>query len=411
MNPSQPTPVDNPRKMEASPFRCHIFNFGIKFFSEVGGVKMSLKDYTYNDYRNIVVNEIPLIDFRAPVEFEKGVFINAFNLPIMNNEEREKVGICYKEKGNEEAVKLGHQLVSGDIKKERVQGWVDFLTKNPNALIYCFRGGQRSQIAQEWIYEATGIMVPRLAGGYKEFRNYLISSLEPENIKAQPIIISGYTGSGKTIFINEIEETVDLEGLANHRGSAFGKHVNGQPTQITFDNNLAYKIIQNEEKGHKIMILEDEGRNVGRCYLPKSLAQHFADSPHIILEVSFFQRVNNTLEEYVIHGQKEHQYLFGYEEGLAQWKNHMEENFLQIKRKLGGELHQRILDSFNDAYEYQLKNKDFDYHKNWIEYLLKEYYDPMYEYQLKRIQDKIIFKGTEKEILNRLDLFKREMGI
>ena len=372
---------------------------------------MNINEKTFNDFLTIAVSEIPLIDVRAPIEFEKGAFINAVNLPIMNNEEREKVGICYKEKGNEEAVKLGHQLVSGDIKKERVQGWVDFLTKNPNALIYCFRGGQRSQIAQEWIYEATGIMVPRLEGGYKAFRNFLLNSLEPENIKAQPIIVSGYTGAGKTIFINEIEETVDLEGLANHRGSAFGKHVNGQPTQITFDNNLAYKIIQNEEKGHKIMILEDEGRNVGRCYLPKSLAQYFADAPHIILEVPFFQRVNNTLEEYVYHGQKEYQNILGYEEGLIQWKNHMEESFFQIKKKLGGELHQRILDSFNDAYKYQVKNKDFDYHKNWIEYLLKEYYDPMYEYQLAKIKDKIIFKGTEKEILKRLDLFKREIEI
>ncbi len=110
---------------------------------------MNLKNCTYNDCRNIVVSETPLIDFRAPVEFEKGAFINAVNMPIMNNEKRQKVEICYKEKGNDEAIKLGHQLVSGDIKKERIQGWVDFLTKNPNALIYCFRGGQRSQIAQE----------------------------------------------------------------------------------------------------------------------------------------------------------------------------------------------------------------------------------------------------------------------
>lgn len=398
--------------MEASPPpHCHIFNFGIKFFSEIGGVKMNLKNCTYNDYRNIVVSETPLIDFRAPVEFEKGAFINAVNMPIMNNEEREKVGICYKEKGNDEAVKLGHQLVSGYIKKERIQGWVDFLTKNPDALIYCFRGGQRSQIAQEWIYKETGKIIPRLSGGYKEFRKFLLSSLEPESIKAKPVIISGYTGSGKTNFIKEISETIDLEGLANHRGSAFGKHISPQPTQINFDNNLAYKIIQNEEKGNKIMVLEDEGRNIGRCYLPKNLARHFADSPHIFLEVPFFQRVNNTLEEYVNQAQKEHQEVFGYEEGLSQWKNHMEDSFFHIKKKLGGELYQRIIDSFNYAFEYQITNKDFDYHKNWIEYLLKEYYDPMYEYQLGRIEDKIIFRGTEKEILNRLDLFKRELEV
>ncbi len=159
------------------------------------------------------------------------------------------------------------------------------------------------------------------------------------------------------------------------------------------------------------MVLEDEGRNIGRCYLPKNLARHFADSPHILLEVPFFQRVNNTLEEYVNQAQKENQEVFGYEEGLVQRKNHMENSFFHIKKKLGGELYQRIIDSFNYAFEYQITNKDFDYHKNWIEYLLKEYYDPMYEYQLGRIEDKIIFRGTEKEILNRLDLFKRELEV
>lgn len=372
---------------------------------------MNLKDCTYNDYRNIAVNEIPMIDFRAPVEFENGAFINSINLPIMNNEEREKVGICYKEKGNNEAVKLGHQLVSGRVKEDRVQGWTDFLKKHPDALIYCFRGGQRSQIAQKWIYEATGIAVPRLEGGYKEFRNYLLKALEPENISATPVIISGYTGAGKTIFIKDIKETIDLEKLANHRGSVFGKHISGQPSQINFDNNLAYRIIQNDEKGHKIIVLEDEGRNVGRCYLPKPLAEHFSSSPHMLLEVPFFQRVNNTLEEYVKQAQKEYQNEFGIEKGFMEWKKYMEESFHNIARKLGGELHQRILNTFNEAFEYQMKNSDLDYHKNWIEFLLKEYYDPMYEYQLTKIKDKIIFSGTEKEILNRLDLFKNELDI
>ncbi len=370
---------------------------------------MNLKNETYNDYRHIAVNEIPLIDLRAPIEFAKGAFINSVNLPIMMDEEREKVGICYKENGNEEATKLGHQLVSGDIKKERVQGWIEFLKSHPDALIYCFRGGQRSQIAQEWIYQESGIIVPRLAEGYKGFRNYLLSSLEPQNIKALPIVISGHTGAGKTIFINEIKETIDLEQIANHRGSAFGRHISEQPAQINFDDNLAYKIIQNEAKGYKIMILEDEGRNVGRCYLPKDLVQHIASSPHILLEVPFFQRVNNTLEEYVYQAQKEYQDEYGLEEGLKKWKAYMEDGLKRIIKKLGGELYNRILLSLEEAFNSQINNGDYEYHKNWIEFLLKEYYDPMYEYQLERKKEKIVFKGTEKEILKHLDLLRKEL--
>lgn len=370
---------------------------------------MKLKELTYDNYKNIVVNEIPLIDVRAPIEFTKGAFINSVNLPIMNDKEREEVGICYKERGNEEATELGHELVSGDLKKERIQAWLDYLEKNPNALIYCFRGGQRSQITQEWIYQESGIMVPRLVDGYKGFRNYLLSSLKAESIKALPIIISGCTGAGKTIFINDIKETIDLEKIANHRGSAFGRHISEQPAQIDFDNTLAYKIIQNEEKNHKIMILEDEGRNVGRCYLPKDLAEYFASSPHILLEVPFCQRINNTLEEYVYQAQTEFQIEYGIKEGLKNWKLYIEDSFEKIKKKLGGQLHKRLQSALNEAFDQQINKGDFEYHKNWIEYLLKEYYDPMYEYQLERIKEKIIFKGTEKEILKQLDLLRDEL--
>ena len=106
---------------------------------------------TTSDFKNIVLEDIPLIDVRAPIEFKKGAFINSINLPIMNDEERHLVGICYKEKGNLEAVKLGHELVSGNIKDERIKSWESFINKNPKSMIYCFRGGSRSSISQEWI--------------------------------------------------------------------------------------------------------------------------------------------------------------------------------------------------------------------------------------------------------------------
>ncbi|MCJ7765819.1 MAG: tRNA 2-selenouridine(34) synthase MnmH, partial [Thiovulaceae bacterium] len=130
-----------------------------------------------SDFRSIVLNRTPLIDVRAPVEFDNGAFSNTVNLPLMNDEERRLVGICYKKSGNEEAVKLGHKLVSGRIKEERLGAWSDFIASHPDALLYCFRGGERSKISQEWLSGA-GTKIIRLKGGYKAFRNYLITELE-----------------------------------------------------------------------------------------------------------------------------------------------------------------------------------------------------------------------------------------
>ncbi len=94
-----------------------------------------------NDFKSIVLNDTKLIDVRAPIEYEKGAILNSINLPILSNEERHIIGICYKEKGNEEATKLGFKLVSGSVKEERVNSWVKYFRENPNTIIHCFRGG------------------------------------------------------------------------------------------------------------------------------------------------------------------------------------------------------------------------------------------------------------------------------
>jgi len=105
---------------------------------------------------NLISDERPLIDVRAPVEFAQGALPGAVNLPLMNDEERHQVGIAYKQQGQTAAIALGERLVSGDIKQARITAWQAYLTEHPDALIYCFRGGLRSQIAQQWL-EETGI--------------------------------------------------------------------------------------------------------------------------------------------------------------------------------------------------------------------------------------------------------------
>ncbi len=360
---------------------------------------------TYNDFKNIVLNKTPLIDVRAPIEFVKGAFINAVNIPVMDDKQRKQVGICYKEQGNEAATKLGYELVSGQVKQKCLDGWKKQIEENPDTLIYCFRGGARSQISQQWIYEATGKTVLRLEGGYKAFRNYLIDELDPKVQTSKPILLGGCTGCGKTILLNQIENAVDLEGIANHRGSSFGIKVTGQPTQIGFENNLAYAIINHRQKGFKHMILEDEGKNVGANFIPKPLAEYFNNGDLVILDAPIETRIDITRQEYVSQSQIEYQEFYGQAEGKDRWAEYISGSLNRIKKRLGAENHINLINMFNNAYQHQLKTGDVQVHNDWIRVLLEDYYDPMYLHQIKKTTKKIIYKGEAQDVLEFLKTF------
>lgn len=339
------------------------------------------------------------MDVRAPIEYEKGAFQTSCNLPIMNDEERRLVGIKYKNAGNEAATVLGHELVSGEIREARIQAWKSYYDSHPDVMFYCFRGGSRSQIAQSWIKEKYHIDIPRLEGGYKAFRNYLIDALDPESITMKPLILGGYTGSGKTILLNKLQNTIDLEGIANHRGSSFGRHVTPQPSQINFENNLAYKLIQNQAKGYQYMLLEDEGNHVGSCYIPRPLLGYFNTGDLVIVDVPLEKRTEITLDEYVTMAQKEHiDYAASIEEGMDQWLEYIVASVTRLKKRLGGARLQAILDLIHTAYRTQLETGDIELHKEWVRLFLREYYDPMYQYQIDNNTKNIIFKGTEDEV-------------
>ncbi len=345
----------------------------------------------FDDFGEIVKKRLPLIDVRAPVEFEKGAFKEAVNLPLMNDEERRLVGIRYKERGNAEAVKLGHELVSGRLKESRVEAWCDFIKEHPDALLYCFRGGQRSQIAQRWIAEA-GCEIPRLRGGYKAFRRFLIEESERIAGLLTPIVLGGRTGSGKTLLLSKISASVDLEGLANHRGSAFGRKITPQPTQISFENDLAYDLINRSERYGFSLVFEDEGKNVGRLYLPQALFESLEKSPLVILQTPMEERVQITWKEYVVDAQKE--YLKSGDVGaLTEWKDVVASAMDRIERRLGGVRHKKVRTMLDNAFKEQLKRGDAAYHMGWVEYLLREYYDPMYDYQIKKRSDRVVFRG------------------
>ena len=138
----------------------------------------------------------PFIDLRSPKEFEKGALPTSYNFPILNNDERHQIGIKYKNHGNSEAVQLGLTLVHGDERSLRIESWRRFLLKHPNAYLYCWRGGQRSKIAADWL-KGMGIEVPIIQGGFKALRNLCLEILHDiKNDNRTWCVLGGKTGSG-----------------------------------------------------------------------------------------------------------------------------------------------------------------------------------------------------------------------
>lgn len=325
------------------------------------------------------LSNVSNIDLRSENEFKKGSIPQSVNIPILNNDQFKKVGIEYKKNGSDAAIALGHSLVKGSLKENLIHHWTEHLKKNPECLLYCFRGGMRSEIAVKWLNDC-GVKVNRLKGGYKNFRNWVISQhLDIENYIKDWIIIGGLTGSGKTDFLRSFKESIDLERIANHRGSAFGVRDGGQPTQSNFENILTLDYLNHK---YEKLILEDESRTIGRAGLPGFWYQKMQSSKLIILEVDDDKRAENIYYEYVYdelnNGVNEDILLEKY---LGSLNN--------IKRRLGNVVYNNIKDLMKSAFHQNEK----EIHKEWILTLLTSYYDKMYSYKLDMRKDFIVHKG------------------
>lgn len=373
----------------------------------LGKKKEMMQAFTPEDnIEKIVTSDALFIDVRAPVEYQKATLPGAVNLPILNDTERHLVGKRYREQGQDAAVQLGHQLVGGAVKAERVNQWVEQVTRHPNALIFCSRGGMRSQIAQQWIREASGHELPRIAGGYKAVRRYLLQRLDPDALVSRPVILGGRTGSGKTLLLQQLDNAIDLEHLANHRGSSFGHHIDPQPGQADFENRLAFALIHHGLQGHSTMVLESEGTHVGRCYLPAPLARYFSSCPLVLLEAPLVDRVELTYTEYVLNGQAAFCRVYGEEKGIEQWLDTMQADVRKIARRLGAQRTVSVLDLQANAHRTQLVSGNADCHREWIEVLLRDYYDPTYDYKLNKKQPQVIHSGNYQSVLQFLQQYK-----
>lgn len=350
-----------------------------------------------DDYHQILTSARPMIDLRAPIEFEQGAFEGSQSLPLMTDDERAMVGTCYKQHGQDAAIKLGHQLVSGETLQQRMAGWISALSTHQDPLIYCFRGGLRSQTVAGFLADA-GQHVTLVKGGYKAMRRYLIDQLETI-VQQQPmIVVAGPTGSGKTKVLTQITHQVDLEGLANHRGSAFGGMLTPQPTQISFENRVSASFIRQVDQRPPAIFVEDEGRLIGRCALPVSLLAKIGESPRVLVDEPLDYRISVIMQDYVIEPAIEYQQALG-----DQWQQAYASKFLdplsRIVKRLGGERHQRIKTLIERALTAQFDTGNLTLHHDWIGELLANYYDPMYAYQLSKKQNDPLFVGDSSAVV------------
>ncbi|MCW3076032.1 MAG: mnmH [Bacteroidetes bacterium] len=258
-----------------------------------------------------------VIDVRSPKEFEQGHIPGAVNIPLFDNEERAVVGTIYKQTGRQPAILKGMEIVGP--KMAAIVNRAIEESKENTIYIHCWRGGMRSGFIA-MLLEMYGLKVFLLKGGYKKFRNFALDSFnEPLNI----LLLSGNTGSGKTYILKKLKDkgkqVIDLEGLAHHKGSAFGAlGEKSQPTQEQFENELAIELFKIDKKS--AVWLEDESRLIGKKVLPPGLWEQMRTAKVLFIKLSFEERLKHIVKEY---GQYP--------------KEQLKESILRITKRLGSE--------------------------------------------------------------------------
>lgn len=236
-----------------------------------------------------------VVDVRAPIEFLKGHIPGAVNIPLFEDIERAEIGTIFKQQGKDQAVTRGLEIVSP--KMVSFVNDVKARAKNKQVFVYCFRGGMRSN-SFAWLMNTSGLQARILKGGYKSYRNHVLDYFtKPQQL----ILLGGHTGSGKTDLIKHLAQeglqTIDLEGLANHKGSAFGGiNEEPQPSQQNFEHRLYNAFIQ--QRNDMPVILEDESKSIGYNKIPHALWLQMIQATIIKLEIPFELRIENLVRDY-----------------------------------------------------------------------------------------------------------------
>jgi tRNA 2-selenouridine synthase len=336
--------------------------------------------------------DTPWIDVRAEVEFGRGHLPGSLNLPILRDEEREQVGTCYKKRGQQAAVELGHALVSGELREQRIAAWCEAARARPGTHLFCWRGGMRSRLAADWMF-AAGVSVPVVEGGYKALRARLLTELEGLQPREPWVVVGGRTGSAKTALVQALPGGIDLEAHARHRGSSFGRRAGRPPAQADFENALALDLLRRRRSAPgAVIFLEDESRQIGAITIPQDLHRAMREAPRVVLEVSLEERIERILQDYIRTDLADHLALDPMD-GFGSFARQLTESLFRIRRRLGDARYRDAGELLGAALAAQRERGEIGGHRAWIALLLREYYDPMYDYQLGQSAAKVVFRG------------------
>jgi tRNA 2-selenouridine synthase len=312
------------------------------------------------------------IDVRSPEEFRESTIPGAVNIPILNNEERTKVGTIYNQESPAQAKMLGVELIAPKL-PELLKEVKSVIQDYKNIVIFCSRGGLRSESVVSFC-ELIGLKnVHKLEGGYKSYRRFILNKLEEYNLTGKLLVIYGFTGVGKTDLLYKLEERglpiIDLEKLANHRGSAFGSIGLGEPTNQKHFDSLLWERLE-ELKDEPVIAVEGESKRIGMSILPPFFIEAMQEGIHVLFKNSMESRVERIISEY----------SSSYEQDKEAFIDRALESLEAVKKHL-------IQQIGKDGYEKLIDNCRSGKLETVVETLLTNYYDRMYKHSQQDQED------------------------
>ncbi|SDD44147.1 tRNA 2-selenouridine(34) synthase MnmH [Sporomusa acidovorans] len=307
----------------------------------------------------VELDKTVFIDVRSPVEYDGGHIPGAVNIPLFSNDERAQVGTLYKQVSVEDAKQMGLSFASTKL-PAMIEQIRRLYKEKQNIVVYCWRGGMRSKAVVS-VLEMMGVPSLQLLNGYKAYRQYVLDRLKQYEVKPTIIVLCGSTGTGKTMIIRQLAKrnfsAIDLEHLANHRGSVFGQIGLGKSaTAQNFDAMLLQELDRLNNQPY--IVVECESKRIGNVYLPECFYKAMKQGKRLLLSTNMEIRIDRLIEEYLDVYQDQDN-----DEAIISSIN-------SLRKRLGNKKTDRLLKDFNSG---QIRTVVKD--------LLIEYYDPMYGYE------------------------------